>query len=142
MIVFGGRTDPSTIIFNDVWVLSNANGFGTPSWSQLTPTGTLPCARQDHTAIYDAASNRMVVFGGGCSAPPEPNDVWVLSGANGLSGTLAWTQLTPGGAGPVGRGAHTAVYNVATNRMVIFGGNSSCCGSFSDVWVLTRANGQ
>ncbi|HYE14957.1 MAG TPA: hypothetical protein VD968_10995, partial [Pyrinomonadaceae bacterium] len=51
--------------FGDVWVLSNANGIGgTPTWSQLLPTGTPPPARDLHTAVYLPAKNKMYVFGG------------------------------------------------------------------------------
>ena len=63
MIAFGG-TDSSSF-FNDVWVLSNANGSGgTPAWTQLAPSGTAPPAREAPAAVYDAAGNRMIVFGG------------------------------------------------------------------------------
>ena len=34
------------------------------SWVQLSPTGGPPANRGGHTAVLDAASNRMTVFGG------------------------------------------------------------------------------
>src|SRR5207249_10011186 len=41
MTVFGGG-DCCGNLLKDVWVLSNANGLGgTPTWTQLFPTGTL-----------------------------------------------------------------------------------------------------
>ncbi|MGH9433949.1 MAG: Kelch repeat-containing protein, partial [Terriglobia bacterium] len=49
MIVFGGDTC-FTPRFNDVWVLYNADGVGgTPTWTQLSPTGVPPTPR-DHCA--------------------------------------------------------------------------------------------
>ena len=39
-------TSNRLIVFqNDVWVLVDANGIGSPSWVQLSPTGTLPPPR-------------------------------------------------------------------------------------------------
>ncbi len=77
MITFGGYMNYSYL--NDVWVLSNANGLGgTPTWVKLSPNpdptqttngyNGLPVIRADHTAIYDAANNRMTIFGGGIVA--------------------------------------------------------------------------
>ena len=143
MIVFAGLVGGNNCgnIANDVWVLSNADGTGgTPNWTQLSPTGTPPAVRYFHSAVYDPASNRMVVFGGQtgfCSS--NGNDVWVLSNANGLGGTPAWTQLAPTGTAPSARQAHTAIYNAAGNRMVVFGGNDGVYNN--DVWVLANANG-
>jgi len=42
----------------------------------LSPTGTPPSARYDHTAIYDPLRDRMVVFGG--FDETRLNDVWEL----------------------------------------------------------------
>src|SRR5260370_13889044 len=66
-------------------------------WSQLSPSGGPPVARQSHTAVFNAASDSMTVFAGApgtcCGPGSQLNDVWVLSSADGLGGTLAWTQL-------------------------------------------------
>ena len=49
MTVFGGFAFST---FNDTWVLDHANGLGgTPNWTELSPTGTLPTARTEHTAV-------------------------------------------------------------------------------------------
>ena len=96
MTIFGGGLPG---LFNDVWVLSNANGADAtaPSWTQLSPDGTLPPVRYAHTAVYDVANNRMIIFGGSngigsCSG--TKNDVWVLKDANGV-GSPEWIQLYP-----------------------------------------------
>lgn len=151
MIIFGGNNcfTEGAVFYNDVWVLSNANGLEetTPTWTQLATAGTPPATRENHTAVYDANSNRMIIFGGNASAtgaePTSPaNDVWVLSNANGLGGTPTWTQLSPGAAlpSPPARAGHTAVYDQNANLMTIFGGNNSET-EFNDVWVLSNANG-
>jgi hypothetical protein len=64
---------------NDAWALSFA---GSPSWSQLAPSGAPPAARYDHGATYDGARDRMLVFGGANSntgTSPFMNDTWSLS---------------------------------------------------------------
>lgn len=157
MIVFGGGSDASppyfggcTGQFNDTWVLANANGSGgTPTWTQTASFPGIP--RQSHLAVYDASSNRMVIFGGvgDCGYLA---DLWVLSNANGSGGTPTWTQLSPAGSAPSNRGDSAAVYDMANNRMIIFGGNGTptvvppgegqCCFQvFNEVWVLSNANG-
>ncbi len=123
-------------------MLSNANGLGgTPSWTQIITTGSTPTTREGHTAVYDAANNRMTIFGGLGPFPHVNNDVWVLSNANGLGGTPAWTQLFPTGSAPTTRYWQTAVYDATNNRMTIFGGYNDGGVSFNDVWVLSNANG-
>ncbi|MFM7231626.1 MAG: kelch repeat-containing protein [bacterium] len=143
MIVFGGRSDAG--VLNDVWVLTKAVGFNHPAWVKLNPTGTPPAARTNATAVYDAASNRMVVYGGENGASPAAalGDAWVLTNANGLGGTPAWTPLTPA-AVPPSRTVHAAAYDRVSNRMMVFGGRSlpgDCASSLGDVWVLAQANG-
>src|SRR5208283_5530641 len=89
------------------------------SWTQLSPnpdpTYGIPTTRSGPTAVYDTTNNRMIIYGGSCGS--VLNDVWVLSTANGLVGTPAWTQLSPTGSSPSGRENHTAIYDDVTNRM-------------------------
>jgi hypothetical protein len=144
MIVFGGNSRPT--LHNDVWVLTNADGTGgTPTWIQLIPSGPAPSPRGWHSAVYDEAHDRMIVFGGNPNIGNcfgLTNDVWVLANASGQAGTLAWTQLLPSGGPPAARGLHSAVYDPANNRMIIFAGSSDACGgSLNDTWILTNANG-
>ncbi len=144
MIVFGGsncQTGENAQFFNDVWILSNANGLGgTPSWLPLSPSGP-PSGRLAHTAVYDASTNRMIVFGGQGTASTFFNDVWVLSNADASTGTPAWTQLSTSGAQISARSGHSAVFDGTTNRMIVFGGGNSSTEN-SDTWVLSNANGQ
>jgi hypothetical protein len=87
MIIYGGGTFTGNLtaeIFSDVWVLSNANGIGgTPAWTQLSVAAPLPAGRTYTTAVFDAANNRMIVFGG-LGWEGVFYSVWVLSGANGI----------------------------------------------------------
>jgi Galactose oxidase, central domain len=149
IILFSGASaDLGNAKLNDVWVETDANGLGgTGAWSNLIPDGAAgsPPGRYNHSAVYDVANNRMIIFGGclgGCL--PVDNAVWVLSNANGLGGTPTWTQLFPTGAPPPARQGHQAVYDPNTNSMIVWAGQDgggSFCGTYSDVWVLSNANG-
>jgi len=153
MIIFAGFDERGTL--NDVAAVKNANGLGgAPIWDSLIGDGASgsPPRRSGHTAVYDEANSRMIVFAG-CTTTPGPdgecilpalNDVWVLSNANRVGGTPAWIKLSPAGAPPAGRVNHTAVYDSGTNSMITFAGNDGTFqtnGNFSDVWVLSNANG-
>jgi len=140
MIVFGGNDCFSTN-FSDVWILSNANGLGgTPTWTELSPSGTSPGTTEDQTAVYDTGSNSMIVFGGTIGGINSSNEVWLLSNANGTGGIPSWSQLSPSGSLPPGRNGPVAVYDQANKRMTIYGGNNTG-GILSDSWVLSNADG-
>jgi len=139
MIIFGGCADAECLIsLNDTWVLSNANGLGgTPAWTELSPTGSLPSPRGYHNAVYDATSNRMIVYSGEGAGNSSLSDIWVLSNANGLGGTPAWTQLSPTGNTPDAQDQSAAVYDPTTNTLIVFGGGNYV----NSVWTLSNANG-
>ncbi len=111
-----------------------------PTWTQPSPTGGPPTARYAHTAVYDAGSNRMVVYGGRNFQAGPFGDVWVLTNATASAGTPAWTTVSVTGPTPEPRGWHTAAYDPVLNRMIVFAGISAS-GLRNDVWVLRRANG-
>ena len=140
MIVFGGQINGSPT--NGTFVLTNANGLASPSvWTQLTTTGGPPPTLADHVAVYDSNNNRMIVFGGG-NGVGYVNDVWVLSNANGLGGTPAWTQLSISGSTAASpRVFHSAIYDPINNLMTIFAGENSSNAELNDTWVLNMANG-
>ncbi|HLG59717.1 MAG TPA: kelch repeat-containing protein [Vicinamibacterales bacterium] len=145
-IVFGGDDCSSNnfcVVLNDVWVLSNANGLGgTPTWTELFPTGGGPGPRETmNNVAFDPGNNRLIVFGGTNGAGTNYNEVWVLSDANGLGGTPAWTLLSPSGTPPAPRSFSSSVYDPASNRLTMFGGRDASNVLFNDVWVLSDANG-
>lgn len=139
MVVFAGNSCSSQIL-NDVWVLTNANGIGTPSWIKLSPSGSAPTALNGHSAIYDQTSNRMTVFGGSMGLSGSVNKTWVLTNANGLGGQPTWIELKPTGVIPSKRHNHSAVYDSTTNMMTIYGGVVGNT-QYNDMWVLTNSNG-
>ena len=136
-IVFGG-TDGSGAYLSDLWAFD----FATSVWTELTPAGTPPAEQFWHTAVYDPAGDRMIVYGGFSSDAGNPSigDVWTLT----LSGTPTWTLLTPTGTPPPTRGAHAAILDAPRNRMIVFGGESNESGPGSvlnDVWALSLSGG-
>lgn len=144
MVVFGGGTGTNGTpgpCQSDLWLMQNANGISAnPAWSLQHPTGTAPTARFAHTAVYDPGSNTMMVFGGYDCTSTYFSDVWLLSNANSIGGTPAWTKLTTSGAAPSGREAASAVYDAANNIMIVFGGDNGTTWK-NDVYVLSHANG-
>lgn len=133
MILFGGWDDFFTF-YSDVWeldLLPSTAAMTTPPtdhWNPLAPTGAAtpnaPTARIGHSAIYDAQNNRMIVFGGQDETPAPgnsyQNDVYILD----LNPTIpAWSKPAVSGTPPSPRMGHSASYDAANQRMVVFGGN-------------------
>lgn len=141
MIVFGGR-DNAGAAFNDVWILTNANGIGgTPTWFPPIMLGTAPAnCRSQHSAVLDAVTNTMLVFGGTISGNGCGNnttsETWILTNANAVGSNPTWTELFPT-ISPGARTRHTAIYDRASDQIIIFGGFTfGCAACYSDVWVL------
>ena len=140
LILFGGGLGSTSPCQNDTWVLTDANGAsGVPTWAQLATSGGPPSPRYA-PGVYDPTSNTLIIFGGDNCFATFYNDVWTLSSANGLGGTPTWTQMTPGGTPPSPRSLATAVYDSASNTLIVFGGNNGPT-SFNEVWTLSNANG-
>lgn len=145
LIMFGGHVAGTTT--NDVWVLPNAFAGGSRTWIKLNPTGAVPQGRANHGAVYDSASNRLIIFGGCTGAcSPVTNDVRILEYANGLGGTPNWIQPVIGGAAPSARHNVAVGYDPTLNTLIVFGGQNgsgqiSAFSTFGDTWMLTNANG-
>ena len=138
LIVFGGN-DCFNVFYNDVWLLSNANGLGgTPTWTQLSFSGTTPPPTGGHFAIYDPVSNRMIVLLAAASDPNRTDQLWVLSNANGTGGTPSWSQIDPG-VPNINGFAQVGVYDAESNRMITFGGGLGN-DDINDTWLLSNAN--
>ena len=129
MILFGGRNGVSRL--NDVWELNWSTGLF--NWKELDITGTPPSARSGHSAVYDAAKDRMIIFGG-FDGKNRLNDIWVLDLSEPGSGR--WEPVSPeGDLAPAVREQHIAIReaNAGSFRMVVFGGNGDSDG---EVWTL------
>lgn len=142
MILFGGATGTtSATCLQDLWVLDDANSAnGTPDWLALATSGSIPPARLNHNAVYDPATDTLIVFGGANCSGGYFSDVWTLSNANGEGGTPTWSQLFPTGSQPAARENSSAIYDSANNILTIYAGDAGGTG-LSDVWTLSNANG-
>ena len=105
MIAFSGDPGPK----NDVWALALTPG---AEWEMILPAPG-PAARERYgtSMIYDAAADRLVIYGGYHGGFNRLGDVWQLS----LSGTPVWTQLTPVGTAPEPRQDAAAIYDATGN---------------------------
>ncbi len=127
IVLYGGSTSGTRPTwFNDTWEWDGS------TWSKRNPARTPPaCA--DHAMTYDAARNRIVLFGSGGFWNPS-NDLWEWDGNN-------WQPRTPL-TQPPARFAHALAYDAATQRVLLFGGFGGSVSSMillGDTWAW---NGQ
>jgi hypothetical protein len=126
MLAFGGMDN--TGVAADTWVLH----LETSQWESLSATG-VP-ARWIHSAIFDAAQRRMIVFGGYSEYSSRLNDTWDLS----LDPPAVWRQTVPPITNPPSaRHDYAAAYDPIRRRLVLFGGNTCTAACYqSDTWLL------
>jgi hypothetical protein len=128
-ILFGGDSRRSVgEIYNDVWQMNLDEPVR--HWARLNPSGTPPCPRYEHNAVYDPVGQRMLVFTG-CDGVGIVNDVWALSL---VSGSEAWTQLNSANPPPE-RYVSYVVFHPGRNSMIVFGGTSTS-QRFDETWEL------
>lgn len=85
------------------------------AWTRMSP-GTGP-ARMSHARMaYDAESDRVILFGGWNGFSAE-TDTWAYD-----FNADTWTRLSPSNA-PPGKTIHRMVYDVHSDRILLFGGN-------------------
>jgi hypothetical protein len=137
---------PSTLYFYQV-VAHNAGGAGAaPSDAVLTldltwngPITGGPGVRAHHSAIYDSAGQRMIMFGG--ANPALQGDLWQLNLSNAAQiQSTDWSPLAATGTPPGPRAGHSAIYDSVNNRMIVFGGQQAGAGAsayLNELWVLT-----
>ena len=76
----------------------------TATWTYFSPAGGGPGPRDGQTAVYDSASNELILFGGTNNQETVTfNDIWILKNANGMAGTPVWQKLFPMGGPPQGK---------------------------------------
>lgn len=123
MLIFGGD---GPVTLNDTWALTLGPE---PAWTEIVTDGLLPSPRSWHSAVFDSARDRMVVFGGFRFPGPSTDEAWALSFG---PGEPEWLPIAAEGS-PGGHFNHTAIYDPSGDRMVIFAG---CCYR-NDPWMLT-----
>ena len=145
LIIFGGDVGlpkqcmPSPHIVDETWVYD----LHCKTFTQAMPM-TSPSPRARAAAAYDAAGNRIVVFGGryhgaGTTTYTLYNDVWAFD-----LDKLEWSRLDSGMGGPPARSSTEVQIDTQKNELVVFGGNTSTNGlAFvpqNDVWAFDLQN--
>ncbi len=132
MIVFGGaRTQPGPICtqYADTFELRLPAGGGTPQWV-VGPAA--PDARFSGAVAYDAAAQRMLVFGGGivggagCGPTTWQTDTIALA-LPPPPAALTWSAPSTFNPTPTPRGSSSdfGAYDSHAQRLLVFGGQSS-----------------
>jgi hypothetical protein len=98
------------------------------TWTRLDFADPEP--REAPTVIYDSRRKRVVLFGGfdGWSYHAE---VWETD----PDGKDEWRRMPIRGVAPAGRSQHLAVYDPASDAMIVYGGHGAA-GYLGDVWML------
>ena len=112
------RTEPSVAIAS--------------SLASAVPDREWPLARSGQSSIYDPVAKQLVLFGGAAGGVPS-GGVWRLS----LASPSTWTLLSPSGPDRSQRFDHSAIYDAAHQRMIVFGGAANGNTFFNDVWALS-----
>jgi hypothetical protein len=79
IVLFGGADDAGTLL-DDTWAWDGTE------WTQIADTG--PAARYTHAITFDAAGERLLVFGGVGGSPTQAElaDTWAWDG-------VTWTEV-------------------------------------------------
>ena len=114
IVLFGGL-DGSLQVLEDTW----AYDFQSDEWTEMNPV-TAPSARSSLAMAYDAAADRVILFGGvqniGGSFV-EANDTWAYD-----FDTDTWTNRSPAVA-PSPRLGHRMVYDAHSDVVILVGGH-------------------
>ena len=128
LVLFGGQASG---FFSDTW----AYDIATNAWLQLARDSAGPTRRYGHSAIYDAARDRMVISHG-FTDTGRFDDTWSFDLA-----ANAWTNVSPAQNRPLKRCLHHASYDAANGQMYLYGGCSSGFGPCpqADLWAFDLA---
>lgn len=122
--------DRGAFLLGDLWHFSLALN----SWTQLLPSGEKAPARNHHSAVFDATSVSMLIYGG-WGGSTYLADLWLYS----LEAEI-WTQLLPGNAGPDPRRGHSAVWDSVSMSILIYGGVANSTETYyaDDLWNYSK----
>lgn len=148
---FGGRS--SNRWWNDAWRLYRVDNAATATqtdfgytWQGANPSGTRPDHRAEHSSVVMHKSS-LLIFGGrgpaGASGHQVFGDAWRLWAEYPQPNQELWQwqalTFTGSGTPPAARFGHTAIWEAANNRMLVFGGVGDTASNPSDnnVYALT-----
>jgi len=90
-----------------------------------------PIPREGVEMVFDAARNRLLLFGGAQAFKGEMNDTWAWDGSN-------WTRIEAGGPPP--RASYGLAYDSRRDRVVLFGGSREYFYPRGDTWEFDGEN--
>ena len=123
VILFGGRGRDEFL--GDTWMYDPAAN----TWTELSPAGDTPVARNGHAMVYDPVGQKVVLFGG-VNAKGRLDDTWMYDPA-----ANTWTELEPRGPQPPVRWGHAMAYDSVSGKVILFGGYEwESGGPRSDTW--------
>ena len=135
VVMFGGMRGNS-MSQNDFVNDGETWEWGGRGWVQRFPSFS-PRVRNGHAMAYDAARQRVVLFGGALSNPADIgagplhfNDTWEWDGNE-------WIQILSTGARPDPRSNHAMTYDPVRKRVVLVGGtfyDGNLPSPFLDTW--------
>jgi N-acetylneuraminic acid mutarotase len=118
--------------FDDTWSLDPASGV----WTDVSPAAeTRPLKRCLHEAVWDAAREQMLLYGG-CSSgfgPCPQGDLWAFDPES-----QTWSELTPSES-PAPRANPALVRDDASGATWLIAGYTEA-GYAADLWTLDLAN--
>src|SRR6266571_4518123 len=122
LVLFGGASTSAGVLLllNDTW----AYAFNTSTWTDMSPA-IAPPARYGHAIAYDSESDRVILFGGSSYGNAVFNDTWAYD-----FNTNTWNEVSPKSS-PLARSYHVTAYDSESDRVILFGGYSSCCGGIT-----------
>jgi len=100
----------------------------------LVAPRSFPKERYGSASTYDPVRKRMWMFGGRSSSV-SLSDLWFRS----LAGPATWTQVDTEGPGPVPMAGASLVYDLAQDRLILFGGETARQDS---LWALVNLDGE
>jgi hypothetical protein len=137
----GRKMSSRTIVMVGAFLLAFAGALlagcdrGETRWVQVQPTGEVPAARAGHCMVFDARTDKVILFGGTTALfrSGRLNDTWAYDPV-----TMTWTALHPEGPVPAPRAFAAVAYDSTRGQMVIFGGSSNTAGgepfNLNDIW--------
>jgi N-acetylneuraminic acid mutarotase len=115
IVFFGGADLAANYLrssLNDTW----AYDYNSDTWTEMQPEVS-PSARCFHGAVYDSASDRVLLWGGTTARDLSDQKVWAYD-----YNTNTWTAQKAPADAPLQRAGFGLFYHPPSGRMIVYGG--------------------